>query len=88
MLGFYKELWLPGAATSARRSDDPRPRFIITTLIIKKNMFIPEFMNLSNITSIKKKQSSKQDMDGQRGIFSLTIFKKILDNLLKNDTGV
>ena len=42
-------------------------------------------MNLSNITSIKKKKSSKQDMGGQRGIFSLTIFEKILDNLLLND---
>ena len=42
-------------------------------------------MTLSNITSIYKRSGSKQDMSNQRGIFSLTIFKKILDNLLLND---
>ena len=32
MLGLYMELWLFGAVTPARRSDDPRPRLRMTTL--------------------------------------------------------
>ena len=32
MVGFHKELWLSGAVTPARRSDDPRPRLRMTTL--------------------------------------------------------
>ena len=50
--------------------------------IIKKELFIPNFLTWSNITSIYKKSGSKEDMDNQRGIFWLTVFKKILDNLL------
>ena len=32
MLGLYMELWLSGAVTPARRSDDPRPHLRMTTL--------------------------------------------------------
>ena len=46
---------------------------------------IPEVMCNSTITSISKRKASRLDMDSQRGIFSLTIWKKILDNLLLND---
>ena len=42
-------------------------------------------MTLSNITSIYKRSGSKQDMSNQRAIFSLTIYKTVLDNLLLND---
>ena len=48
-------------------------------------MFIPNFMNYSNITSIKKRKSKKLNIDNMRAIFSLIIFKKISDNLLLND---
>ena len=34
MLGLYKELWLSGAVTPARRSDDPRHYVKITALFI------------------------------------------------------
>ena len=49
---------------------------------VKKEMVIPEFMTLSDITSIYKRSGSKQEMDNQRGIFNLTIFKKLMDYLL------
>ena len=37
MVGFYKELWLSGAVTPARRSDDPRICFKITVPFILGN---------------------------------------------------
>ena len=37
MMGFYKELWLSGAVTPARGSDDPRLCFKMTTLFIMGN---------------------------------------------------
>ena len=52
---------------------------------IKYYFHIPQYMTLSNITSISKKKGSKLDMDNQRGIFSLTIFKKVVDYLLFED---
>ena len=52
---------------------------------LKNEMFIPNFMNYSNITSIKKRKSKKLNIDNMRAIFSLIIFKKISDNLLLND---
>ena len=51
---------------------------------IKENIFIPEFMTLSNITTIFKK-GSRLDMNNDRGIFILTVAKKILDKLIYVD---
>ena len=51
----------------------------------KEEMIIPEFLTLSNITSIYKKKGSRLDMTNQRGIFSLTILKKLLDYLIFED---
>ena len=46
-------------------------------------MFIPDFMKLSNITSIMKKRgSSHLDMDNERGLFCLIIFKKVAEYLI------
>ena len=50
---------------------------------VKNNLFIPDFLKWANITSIKK--TSKNSMESERGIFTLSVFKKILDNLLLND---
>ena len=36
----------------------------------------------SDITSIYKKKGSRLDMDNDRGIFGLSIFKKIIDKLI------
>ena len=48
---------------------------------IKFNMFIPENLQLANITSIFKNKGSRLNLDNDRGIFVLTIFRKILDKL-------
>ena len=52
---------------------------------IKQNMRLPSFMQMSNITTISKPKSSKFDMNGERGIFILSVFRKIFDKLIYND---
>ena len=49
---------------------------------IKSNLFIPDYMNLGNISSIYKKKGSRLEMSNERGIFILTVLKKILDKLI------
>ena len=51
---------------------------------LKRNLEIPTFMNWANITSIHKK-GSRLDMDNQRGIFGLSVFKKLAEYLLFED---
>ena len=51
----------------------------------KREMFMPMFMALSNITTLFKNKGSRLDMNNDRGIFILTTLKKILDKLIYND---
>ena len=46
---------------------------------------MPTFMQLSNITTLYKNKGSRFDMDNDRGIFILTVFRKIFDKLIYND---
>ena len=48
---------------------------------VKANMFVPANMQLANITTIFKSRGSRLEMSSDRGIFLLTIFRKILDKL-------
>ena len=50
---------------------------------IKENNALPSFMQVSNITTLSKPKSSKFDVDGERGIFILSV--KIFDKLIYND---
>ena len=52
---------------------------------IKTEMKLPEFVELADIVSIYKNKGSRLDMNNDRGIFTLTVFKKILDKLLYFD---
>ena len=52
---------------------------------IKSNLFLPEYMMLENIGSIYKSKGSKFEMENERGIFILTVLKKILDKLMYFD---
>ena len=52
---------------------------------IKSNQHIPMFMTLSNITTIYKNKGSRLDLNNDRGIFILTVMKKILDKLIYSD---
>ena len=52
---------------------------------IKEAQFLPMFMTLGNITSIYKSKGSRSDLANDRGIFILTVLKKILDKLIYED---
>ena len=52
---------------------------------IKENQVIPPIMTLSNISTIFKNKGSRLELDNDRGIFILTVMKKILDKLIYVD---
>ena len=52
---------------------------------IKEEQFLPIYMNLANITSIYKSKGSRFDLANDRGIFILTVLKKIMDKLRNMD---
>ena len=52
---------------------------------IKENQFIPPIMTLANISTIYKNKESRLDLDNDRGIFIITVMKKILDKLIYVD---
>ena len=52
---------------------------------IKRTKEFPTFMCRSDIVSIFKKKGSKLDIENERGISLITVFKKTFKNLLFND---
>ena len=79
-VGMTNEIFKPGCA-----GKDLKLALLHLFNGIKANQFIPEYMNLSNITTIFKNSKSKLNMDSERGIFILTSLKRILDKLLYFD---
>ena len=51
----------------------------------KKEQLVPIFIALANITSLYKSKGSRLDLNNDRGIFILTVLKKILDKLIYFD---
>ena len=49
---------------------------------IKREMYLPDVLQLANITTIYKKKGSRLDLENDRGIFTLSIFRKIIDRLI------
>ena len=49
---------------------------------IKREYFVPFPLQMSNITTIYKKKGSKHNLENDRGIFGLSVFKKIIDKLI------
>ena len=49
---------------------------------IKTHFYFPLMLQLSNITTIYKRRGSKHDLENDRGIFSQSVFKKIIDRLI------
>ena len=74
------EIFKPGCAGS-----DLLKSLVLLNNGIKETFFFPEYMLIENITTIFKNKGSRFDMDNDRGIFILTVLKKILDNLIYND---
>ena len=54
---------------------------------IKDTFSIPEYIWLENITTVYKNRGSRFDMNNDRGIFILTVFKQILDKLIYFDNS-
>ena len=79
-MGMINEVFKPGCA-----GEDLKLALLHLYNGIKANQFIPEYMNLSNITTIFKNSGSKMDMNSERGIFILTSLKQILDKLIYFD---
>ena len=52
--------------------------------MILETFFLPEELLLSDITSIWKRKGCKSDLSNDRGIFVLSILRKILDKILYN----
>ena len=62
-------------------------RDLKTTLLqlingIKCEFYFPDEVLMSNITSIYKKKGSRLSMENDRGIFGLSVFKKIIDKII------
>ena len=52
---------------------------------MKSELFIPALVQLANITTIFKNKGSRLDLANDRGIFILSIFRKITDKLIYQD---
>ena len=66
-VGLINELFKPGVAGS-----DLFNSLLTLCNMVKSECKIPKFVELTNITSIFKNRGSKQDLDNDRGIFSVT----------------
>ena len=51
----------------------------------KNSVYTPTIMRLNNISTIYKNKGSRFDLVNDRGIFNMTIFRKIVDRLVYND---
>ena len=52
---------------------------------IKKTLKYPEALEHCNITSLYKHKGSLRDFNNYRGVFRVTVFRRILDRLMHND---
>ena len=75
-MGLVNELFKPGVAGS-----DLVNSVLTLCNMIKSELRIPKFVELTNITSIYKNKGSKLDLDNDRGIFTVTL-RSIIDNLI------
>ena len=49
---------------------------------IKANFFFPYYVQLADISSIYKSKGSRFSLESDRGIFILTLLKKVFDKLI------
>ena len=79
-VGLVSELFKPGVAGS-----DLVNSLLTLCNMMKKECKIPKFAELTDITSIYKNKGNKQDLNNDRGIFSVTCLRSIVDKLVYND---
>jgi hypothetical protein len=51
-------------------------------MALKKEFYFPEETMKCNINSIYKRKASMMNMENDRGIFGLSVFKKMIDKLI------
>ena len=79
-VGLISELFKPGVA-----GEDLVNSMLTLCNMIKAECEIPKFVELTNITSIYKNKGSKLDLENDRGIFTVTMLRAIVDKLIYND---
>ena len=79
-MGLVNELFKPGVAGS-----DLVNSVLTLCNMIKSELRIPKFVELTNITSIYKNKGSKLDLNNDRGIFTVTCLRSIIDKLIYDE---
>ena len=78
--GFINEIFKPGVGGSNLRLG-----ILHLANGVKDNFHFPGYMQWANITTIFKNSGSRLSLDNDRGIFVLSVLKKIIDLLIYND---
>ena len=78
--GLINELFKPGVIGS-----DLKTSLLSLLNGIKRNCHFPEFIQWADITSIYKGKGEKLDLDNERGIFIVCLFRGILMRLIYGD---
>ena len=78
--GLVNELFRPGVAGS-----DFQKSFLCMGNNIRREIFVPKFMQYANIVSIYKGRGEKMDLDNDRGIFIITLFRSIIMKMVYKD---
>ena len=78
--GIISELFKPGVL-----GQDLQEGLLMLCNNMKSELYIPALVQLANITTIFKNKGSRLDMANDRGIFILSIFRKIVDKLIYHD---
>ena len=78
--GFINDIFKPGVIGNNLRNG-------ILYLVngIKENFFFPAFMQWANVTTIYKSRGSRLCLDSDRGIFVISILKRLIDRMIYND---
>ena len=79
-VGLINELFKPGVAGS-----DVISSLLLLSNKVKYECEIPDFVQLTNISSIYKRRGSKNDLNNDRGIFNVASVRSIIDKLVYGD---
>ena len=79
-LGMLNELFKPGVI-----GRDLKLAVLQLMNGCKLEMVVPTLLQLSNITTMYKNKGSRFDINNERGIFILSVLRKIFDKLIYND---
>ena len=78
--GLINEIFKPGVG-----GKDFQLSFLQMANLTKMNLIIPKFMQYADIVSIYKGKGSKMDLDNDRGIFIVNLFRSIIMKMVYKD---